>query len=58
MNPELVSAYRGQDFIWEQTPSWEVADAAAWFRWVSLRQMPQGQEIIILWARSDLFLDD
>jgi hypothetical protein len=58
MNPELVSAYRGQDFIWRQTPSWQGADPASWFRWLSLRQMPQGQEIILLWARSDLFLDD
>lgn len=58
MNPELVSAYRGQDFLWRQTPSWGGADAASWFRWVSLRQMPKGQELIILWARSDLFLDD
>lgn len=58
MNPELVSSYRGQDFVWRQTPSWGIADPANWFRWVSLRQMPSGKEIIILWARSDLFLGD
>lgn len=58
MNPQLVSAYRGQDFIWRQTPSWGITDAATWFRWVTLREMPQTQEIIILWARSDLFLDE
>lgn len=58
MNPELVSAYRGQDFIWRQTPSWGLSNFGTWIRWVVLRQMPQGQEVIILWARSDLFLDD
>lgn len=59
MNPELVSAYRGQDFIWRQSPAWGGIDLGTWFRWVTLRQMPRGeQEVIILWARSDLFLDD
>lgn len=58
MNPELISAYRGQDFTWRQTPSWEISPIGTWIRWVALRQMPQGQEVIILWARSDLFLDD
>lgn len=57
-NPQLASAYRGQDFLWRQTPLWNLADTPAWLRWLSLRQMPQSQEIIILWARSDLFLDD
>ncbi|MBI2333739.1 MAG: hypothetical protein HYU84_16570 [Chloroflexi bacterium] len=58
MNPELVSAYRGQDFVWRQTPSWDITPLGGWIRWVALRQMPQGQEVIILWARSDLFLDN
>ncbi|MCB0120560.1 MAG: hypothetical protein KDD72_16105, partial [Anaerolineales bacterium] len=57
-NPELASAYRGQDFVWRQSPAWEVADFSGWLRWVSLREMPQNQEMIILWARSDLFLDE
>lgn len=57
-NPELASAYRGQDFIWRQTPFWGNAPSGSWLRWVTLRQMPQGQDLIILWACSDLFLDD
>ena len=58
-NPvSLESAYRGQDFIWRRTPVWAYADAAAWFRWISLREMPQSQEYIILWAKSELFLDE
>ncbi len=58
LNPELVSAYRGQDFNWRQTPSWILATPNDWFRWVTLRQMPQTQEVIILWARSDMFLGE
>jgi hypothetical protein len=58
MNPELVSAYRGQDFIWRQTFLWNSADSGTWLRWVTLREMPQNQEIILLWARTDLFIDD
>ncbi|MBV6393045.1 MAG: hypothetical protein KPEEDBHJ_02275 [Anaerolineales bacterium] len=56
--PSLASAYRGQDFIWRQTPAWGGADSSAWFRWVSLREMPQSRELIIVWAKSELFLDE
>jgi len=58
LNPTLVSAYRGQDFSWRQTPAWQATTPDAWFRWVTLREMPQTGEVIILWARSDLFLDN
>lgn len=57
MDPALVAAYRGQDFIWRQSPVWRGAVPSNWFRWVTLREMPQGGETIILWARDDLFLD-
>jgi hypothetical protein len=57
MDPVLVSAYRGQDFSWRQTPLWNDAQSADWIRWVTLREMPQSGETIILWAREDLFLD-
>lgn len=56
-DPVLVSAYRGQDFSWRQTPSWDNALPADWIRWVTLREMPQTGETILLWARDDLFLD-
>jgi len=55
-DPVLVSAYRGQDFSWRQTPLWNNALAVDWVRWVTLRDMPQTSETIILWAREDLFL--
>jgi hypothetical protein len=57
MNPTLVAGYRGQDFLWRQTPNWGGAGSASWMRWVALREMPQLSETIILWARDDLFLD-
>ena len=57
VDPNLASTYRGQDFIWRQTPTWEIANAASWIRWIVLREMPQNQETVILWARDDLFLD-
>jgi hypothetical protein len=56
-DPALSSAYRGQDFIWRQTPLWNAATPKDWIRWISLREIPQTGEAIILWARDDLFLD-
>ena len=57
MDPALLPAYRGQDFSWRQTPVWETNLPADWVRWITLREMPQTAETIILWARDDLFLD-
>lgn len=57
MDPVLVAAYRGQDFSWRQTPIWDAAFPTDWIRWITLREMPQAGETIILWARDDLFLD-
>lgn len=58
INPTLVSAYRGQDFSWRLTPAWDTTLPADWIRWVTLREMPQTGETIILWVRDDLFLDN
>jgi len=52
-SPALASAYRGQDFIWRQTPAWNFANG---LRWLALREMPQNSETLILWAREDLFI--
>lgn len=56
-DPQLSSAYRGQDFAWRQTPLWSVTVPQDWVRWVALREMPISGETIILWARDDLFLN-
>lgn len=56
-DPNLAAAYRGQDFTWRQNPAWDTAQWNTWLRWIVLRDMPQDGETLILWARSDLFLD-
>jgi hypothetical protein len=49
--------YRGQDFIWRRYPGWNTASWPEWLRWLSVHEMPQGEEAILLWARTDLFMD-
>jgi hypothetical protein len=53
----LPSAYRGQDFIWRQTPQWDSTQNPDWLKWFVFRQLPTSDETIILWARDDLFPD-
>lgn len=53
----LPSAYRGQDFTWRQTPQWDNAQNPDWLKWFVFRQLPMGNETIILWVRNDLFPD-
>lgn len=54
--PALASPYRGQDFTWDQRPTWE-GGFNEWLRWLVLREMPQNFDTIMLWARDDLFID-
>jgi hypothetical protein len=49
--------YRGQDFVWRRYPGWNTASLPDWLRWMAIHEMPQGEEAILLWARTDLFLD-
>jgi len=51
------AAYRGQDFIWRLYPAWDSRNPYEWLRWFINREIPAGQEKIILWARTDLFPD-
>lgn len=53
----LAAAYRGQDFVWRQTPLWDALLPTDWLRWYVTREMPVESETIVLWARDDLFLD-
>ncbi len=53
----LSAAYRGQDFVWRQTPAWDEALPEEWLRWFVYRQMPRQTESIVLWGRDDLFFD-
>jgi hypothetical protein len=56
-NPELASAYRGQDFVWRRQPTWNLTEPSQWIQWLSFHQIPQETENIILWVRDDLFPD-
>jgi hypothetical protein len=53
----LPSAYRGEDFIWRQRVQYESMLRAEWWRWLVNRQLPRDNEMIVLWARDDLFPD-
>lgn len=54
--PALAAAYRGQDFTWNQVPTWQ-GGFDAWLQWLVTRNMPQSIDTILLWGRADLFLD-
>jgi hypothetical protein len=53
----LSAAYRGEDFVWYQSPDWDEALPEEWLRWFVYRQMSQQKESLTLWARGDLFFD-
>ncbi len=53
--PALELAYRGQDFIWQESPAWQGLLPADAISWLSARQAPVIEQRVILWARADLF---
>ena len=53
----LTSPYRGQAFVWYQSPAWEAASGEDWLRWFVFRKMYQYSENLNLWVREDLFLE-
>lgn len=54
---EIESTYRGQEFTWRTYPAWDQALPTDWLSWIILHEFPEGNEKIILWARSDVFID-
>ena len=52
----LASAYRGQDFTWRQSPTWELF-STSYLNWLTYRELPSSSESLILWVRNDLFID-
>lgn len=46
--------YRGQDFLWQRSPSWEMGTTDI-LQWLFFRHLPLKQEMLILWARNDIF---
>lgn len=57
LDPNTIAAYRGQDFIWRFTTTWEVAQPRDWLKWLAYREMAQTSENTILWATNDLFIN-
>jgi len=55
--PRLSTSYRGQDFVWWQQPGWSGVLPTPVLRWLTFREAEIKNEIVILWARSDLFPD-
>lgn len=56
-DPALASGYRGQNFVWWQAPQWNQAHFSDLADWISFHQIPVSTENIIVWVRSDLFID-
>jgi hypothetical protein len=56
-NLSLPASYRGQDFTWRQSVQYDSMQRPEWWRWLVNRQLPRTDEVIILWARDDLFPD-
>ena len=56
-DPSLAAGYRGQSFVWRQTPLWGQAHFSDLIDWVTFHQIPVNKERIIVWVRSDLFID-
>ena len=55
--PELASGYRGQEFTLRGYPGWDSSTPADWLRWAMSHNVPNGEEKIVLWTRSDIFID-
>jgi hypothetical protein len=56
-NPVLDAGYRGQSLVWRHTPLWNQTTPDDWMRWLAFHQLAGTSDSIILWVRSDLFLD-
>lgn len=56
-NPVLAAAYRGQSFVWQRQPAWNQTGFGDWLQWLPFHQVAEQSESVILWVRSDLFID-
>ena len=53
----IAKSYRGQSLSWRVTPLWDHGLLADWLRWSILHEFPKDEEKIVLWTRSDVFID-
>ncbi|HPS41565.1 MAG TPA: hypothetical protein PK040_03095 [Anaerolineaceae bacterium] len=50
-----LASYRGQRIVWSVQPDYLSMDIKAWMKWAIFRQAAPRSEVLILWARNDLF---
>jgi hypothetical protein len=55
--PTLAATYRGQEFTWGVEPNWAGMSITDRISWIAYHTSPKNNQMIILWARSDLFPD-
>lgn len=55
-SPEMAEAYRGQDFVLEVNPNWQMS-FDEWLQWAAFKKVPVSKTMVVLWARADLFPD-
>ena len=53
----IATTYRGQDLTWRTYPGWNQGLIEDWLRWSILHDFPSGEEKLVLWVRSDVFID-
>ena len=53
----LAADYRGEALPLSEVADWGHATYSSWLKWFIYRQMPILRQEVILWVRSDLFLD-
>lgn len=56
-SPGLADTYRGQDFVLQVKPVWQVMTFDDWLQWTAFKTVPLEKSTVVLWARADLFLD-
>lgn len=54
---QLAAAYRGEMLNWRVYPAWEQGLPADWLRWSILHDFPTISEKLVLWVRTDVFID-
>ncbi|MDT8897455.1 hypothetical protein QYE77_04185 [Thermanaerothrix sp. 4228-RoL] len=53
--PGVSALYRGQDFVWRETPSWSLFLPGEWLSWIIYRKAPLQRQGVIVWVRTDRF---
>lgn len=56
-SPNLAETYRGQDFVLQVKPAWELMTYDQWLNWIAFKTVPLEKTKVVLWARADLFPD-